>query len=106
MSPEPLPEGREKPQPLTIPRPGHADFAGLAKYGHDDMRNVLERASARETVARVAGGAVCKRLLAELGVTVRGRVTSIGPVATEAQADLARPDVHRLGGRGGLAGRL
>jgi chorismate synthase len=92
MSPEPLPEGRENPARLTIPRPGHADLTGIAKYGHDDVRNVLERASARETVARVAGGAVCKRLLAEFGVTVRGRVTSIGPVTTETRADLARPD--------------
>jgi chorismate synthase len=91
MSPEPLPEGGEKPAKVTIPRPGHADLTGMAKYGHDDVRNVLERASARETVARVAGGAVCKRLLAELGVTVRGRVTSIGPVGTETRADLARP---------------
>jgi chorismate synthase len=92
MSPEPLPEGRENPSPLTIPRPGHADLTGMAKYGHDDMRNVLERASARETVARVAGGAVCKRLLAELGVTVLGRVTSLGEVVTEARADLAHPE--------------
>jgi chorismate synthase len=66
---------------VTIPRPGHADLAGLMKYGHDDVRDVLERASARETVGRVAAGAVCKRLLAELGVTVAGRVLSIGDVA-------------------------
>lgn len=92
MSPEPWPEGREEPAPLTIPRPGHADLTGMAKYGHDDIRNVLERASARETVARVAGGAVCKRLLAELGVTVIGRVISIGAVASEARADLANPE--------------
>ena len=85
----------------------------MAKYGHDDMRNVLERASARETVGRVAGGAVCKRLLAELGVSVRGRVTSIGAVAEETRADLARPGsidweavesvARRLRRRGGLA---
>ena len=91
MSPEPLPDGQRQPAPLTIPRPGHADFAGMAKYGHDDMRNVLERASARETVGRVAGGAVCKRLLAELGVTVRGRVTAIGAVPIAGRADLADP---------------
>jgi chorismate synthase len=81
MSPDPLPYWEEPSAALTIPRPGHADFAGMAKHDHDDMRNVLERASARETVGRVAGGAVCKRLLAELGVTVRGRVTAVGPVA-------------------------
>jgi chorismate synthase len=91
MSPDAPAEGGRKPAVLSIPRPGHADFAGVAKYGHDDIRNVLERASARETVARVAGGAVCKQLLGELGVIVRGRVTRIGPVATEGQADLADP---------------
>jgi chorismate synthase len=92
MSPAPLPEGRDRPAPLSIPRPGHADFAGMAKYGHADIRNVLERASARETVGRVAGGAVCKRLLEELGVTVRGRVTSIGGAGTTPRADLAHPE--------------
>lgn len=91
MSPEPPAERGERPAPLTIPRPGHADLTGMAKYGHDDMRNVLERASARETVGRVAGGAVCKRLLAELGVSVNGRVTSIGAVVEQSPADLARP---------------
>ena len=91
MSPAPLPEGTARPAALTIPRPGHADLTGMAKYGHDDMRNILERASARETVSRVAGGAVCKRLLAELGVTVKGRVTSIGDVTSASDADLARP---------------
>ena len=79
-------------RPVTVPRPGHADLAGLAKYGHVDVRNVLERASARETVARVAGGAVCKRLLAELGVTVRGRVVSLGAVVAPRQADYTRPE--------------
>ncbi len=69
-----------RPSPVTVPRPGHADLAGLMKYGHDDVRDVLERASARETVGRVAGGAVCRRLLSELGVTVAGRVLSIGDV--------------------------
>ncbi len=78
---------------ITVPRPGHADLAGLAKYGHDDARDVLERASARETVGRVAGGAICKRLLSDLGVTVRGRVIRIGPVALAESADLARPDL-------------
>ena len=76
----------------------------MAKYGHEDMRNVLERASARETVGRVAGGAVCKRLLAELGVTVKARVTAIGPVAVSAAGGSGRPAVDRLGSRGGLAG--
>jgi chorismate synthase len=77
---------------VTVPRPGHADLSGLAKYGHDDVRDVLERASARETVGRVAAGAVCKRLLSEMGVTVRGRVIGIGTVRADAIADFADPD--------------
>jgi len=63
---------------VSVPRPGHADLAGVMKYGHSDVRNVLERASARETVGRVAAGAVCKRLLSEVGVAVQGRVISLG----------------------------
>ncbi len=78
---------------ISVPRPGHADFAGMIKSHHSDMRPVLERASARETVARVAGGAVCRRLLKELGVTVRGRVISLGHVSADfAKTDYTRPD--------------
>lgn len=77
---------------ITVPRPGHADLSGLAKYGHDDVRDVLERASARETVGRVAGGAVCKRLLSEMGVTVRGRVVSIGGVGLTTGGEFAHPE--------------
>lgn len=76
---------------ITVPRPGHADLSGLAKYGFADVRNVLERASARETVGRVAAGAICKALLSEVGVTIRGRVVELGPVRAEI-ADFARPD--------------
>jgi chorismate synthase len=65
---------------VTVPRPGHADLAGAAKFDHRDMRNVLERASARETAARVAVGAVCKRLLSEVGIEVRGQTLAIGGV--------------------------
>lgn len=68
------------PQPVTVPRPGHADLAGYLKYGHADIRNVIERASARETAARVAAGAVAKALLRELGITVVGHVVQIGSV--------------------------
>jgi chorismate synthase len=88
MSPEPG-VGDGGPA-VTIPRPGHADLSGLGKYGFRDIRNVLERASARETVARVAAGAICKALLAEVGVQVRGRVVSIGPVSGGG-ADYANP---------------
>ncbi len=63
---------------LTRPRPGHADLVGALKYGFDDVRNVLERASARETAARVAAGAVCKAFLTELGVRVFSHVVQIG----------------------------
>ncbi len=67
---------------LTRPRPGHADLAGALKYGFDDVRNVLERASARETATRVALGAICKAFLAELGILVVSHVVRIGSVAT------------------------
>src|SRR3954452_7583607 len=65
---------------VHLPRPGHADLAGLWKFGFTDVRNVLERASARETAARVAGGAVCKAFLRALGVEVRSHVVQIGDV--------------------------
>jgi chorismate synthase len=68
---------------VTKPRPGHADLNGAIKYGHRDMRNVLERSSARETTVRVAAGAVAKKLLSELGVTVAGHVVEIGGVAAK-----------------------
>jgi chorismate synthase len=70
---------------LTRPRPGHADLAGVQKYGFDDVRNVLERASARETAARVAAGALCKALLSELGVAIVSHVVRIGPAASRSR---------------------
>jgi chorismate synthase len=66
--------------PMTIPRPGHADLTGAIKYGYRELRLALERASARETAARVAVGAICSRLLAEFGITIGGYVVQIGPV--------------------------
>src|SRR5207253_4648198 len=65
---------------VTRPRPGHADLAGAMKYGHHDIRNVLERSSARETTARVAVAAVAKRLLGEFGISILSHVTEIGGV--------------------------
>jgi chorismate synthase len=70
----------EKIHALNVPRPGHADLAGGIKYGHYDFRNVLERASARETAARVAAGAVCGKILNGLGIEVFGYVMSIGGI--------------------------
>jgi len=76
---------------VTRLRPGHADLAGTMKYGFDDVRDVLERASARETAARVAAGAVCRRLLEEFGVAVHSHTVSIGEVtaATDGEPDWA-----------------
>jgi len=71
---------------FTTPRPGHADLTGAVKYGYRDLRPSLERASARETAARVAVGAVCKHLLAQFGVQVFGYVTSIGEVDADFNA--------------------
>ncbi len=68
---------------LSSPRPGHADLAGGLKYGRHDLRDILERASARETAARVAAGAVCRQLLGAFGIEVRSGVLSVGPVASE-----------------------
>jgi chorismate synthase len=67
-------------EPFTTPRPGHADLAAAIKYGYDDLRPALERASARETAARVAVGAICRALLAEFGITVGGYVASLGEI--------------------------
>ncbi|WP_102345774.1 chorismate synthase [Bacillus sp. Marseille-P3661] len=85
MGSEPISENEEEEvkRKLTRPRPGHADLVGAIKYGHRDMRNVLERSSARETTVRVAAGAVAKKLLAELGITVAGHVLEIGGVKAE-----------------------
>jgi chorismate synthase len=92
MSPHP---GATK-KPLTQPRPGHADLTGMQKYGFNDARDVLERASARETVARVAAGALAKALLKPLGVSIISHVVGIGSASADAQRplpeDLARID--------------
>ena len=78
---------------LTAPRPGHADLAGMQKYGFDDARDVLERASARETAARVVAGSLAKSLLATIGVSVISHVVRIGSVAAPADR---RPSVGDL----------
>lgn len=84
MSIEPLTDDTEEvKRKVTRPRPGHADLNGAIKYGHRDMRNVLERSSARETTVRVAAGAVAKRILAELGIRIASHVVEIGGVKAE-----------------------
>src|SRR5881409_3275110 len=80
---------------VTRPRPGHADLAGAMKYGHRDIRNVLERSSARETTARVAVAGVAKRLLAEFGVTILSHVSEIGGVRIAADFDVTWDELAR-----------
>lgn len=83
MSPLPLPggpDGDRADRPSRRPRPGHADLAGAMKYGHYDLRNVLERASARSTAATVAAGAVARRFLEELGIVCGSHVVAVGGV--------------------------
>ncbi|HBY95475.1 MAG TPA: chorismate synthase, partial [Chloroflexi bacterium] len=75
-------------KPITRPRPGHADLTGGQKYAHDDLRLALERASARETTMRVAVGALCKALLAGVGITVGSYVAELGSIA----ADVGEPN--------------
>ena len=104
MSPWP-PEGEPSgkgTKPVTLPRPGHADLAGTLKYGHDDVRNALERASARHTAVLVAAGAVAKAMLRELGIEVAGRALEVGGETGEraqrAATDAAKGDRDTLGG--------
>jgi chorismate synthase len=77
----PLPEYRDDSIAVTRPRPGHADLTGVLKYEHTDVRNVLERSSARETAVRVAVGALAKQLLGEFGIRIGGFVTVIGGIS-------------------------
>jgi len=77
---------------VHLPRPGHADLVGAQKYGHDDIRNVLERASARETAARVAAGSIARGFLSALGVSVHSHVTQIASVKAPERDDLGPDD--------------
>lgn len=83
----PVEKKKKKIEAVTTPRPGHADMAGYLKYSFDDIRNVLERASARETATRTAVGSVAKRLLSEFGIEIGSTVVSIGSVVTEKSID-------------------
>jgi len=80
MDPAPREGDPARKRPVTRPRPGHADLAGMLKYDRDDARDILERASARETTARVAAGAICKRFLSEFGITIGSHVVHLGGI--------------------------
>ncbi|MGD0166284.1 MAG: chorismate synthase [Gaiellaceae bacterium] len=99
--PEGEPEGKGT-RPVTLPRPGHADLPGLLKHDFDDVRNVLERASARHTAVFVAAGSVAKQLLREIGIEVAGSVLEIGgerdEEAIHVAIDRAREERDSLGG--------
>ncbi|GAB3599235.1 chorismate synthase [Microbacterium tumbae] len=95
MSPEPVElteKSRGRGAPLTRPRPGHADLVGMQKYDFDEARPILERASARETAARVALGAVARAFLGELGIRLVSHTLSIGPVQVPDGSTLPTPD--------------
>jgi chorismate synthase len=93
--PEAEPHGKGT-KPVTLPRPGHADLAGVQKYGHEDVRNSLERASARHTAVHVAAGAVAKALLASIGITVRG--STLDETELRENIDAARAERDTVGG--------
>jgi chorismate synthase len=94
--PEGEPEGKGT-KPVTLPRPGHADLAGVQKHGLSDVRDALERASARHTAVHVAAGALAKALLRELGIEVAGK--ALPEAGADPTADEARNDRDTLGGR-------
>jgi chorismate synthase len=89
MSPDPQPEEARQRRRLQHPRPGHADLSGALKYGTTDLRNVLERASARETAARVAAGALARALLVQAGIEVRSHVLRIAKAALDPPTEVA-----------------
>lgn len=91
MSPGPLPS---VPEALTRPRPGHADLAGGLKYDRHDLRDILERASARETASRTAVGAVCRKLLDAVGIEVFAHVVAIGPAEVDPESDLSAVELR------------
>lgn len=96
MGEDPLDKDVTLRRVVTRPRPGHADLNGALKYGHRDMRNVLERSSARETAARVAAGAVAKTMLKQLGINVCGYVKEIGGIQAEDMPNLSMEERQRI----------
>ncbi|UQF23667.1 chorismate synthase [Vagococcus lutrae] len=95
MGIEPVSDMKKKKRRVTKPRPGHADLAGGMKYQHADLRNVLERSSARETAMRVAVGAIAKQFLSQLNIEVLSHVVAIGPVMATYPKDLGVSDINK-----------
>jgi len=98
MGAEPLDEGQEEEvkRKITRPRPGHADLNGAIKYGHRDMRNVLERSSARETTVRVAAGAAAKKLLSLVGVNLVAHVVEIAGIKANGNHELSLEELKEI----------
>ncbi|RYG73608.1 chorismate synthase [Lentibacillus lipolyticus] len=96
MGEDPITENKKMRRTVSRPRPGHADLNGALKYGHRDMRNVLERSSARETAARVAAGAVAKTLLRQLGINVAGYVREIAGITAAEHGSLSITERQRI----------
>lgn len=92
MDPDSPSAGKE----VRRPRPGHADLAGGMKYNHQDFRNVLERSSARETAARVAAGAICRKFLGLFDIKIYSQVVSIGGVTSPTRGHTLTPELHQL----------
>ncbi|HEV7389450.1 MAG TPA: chorismate synthase [Gemmatimonadaceae bacterium] len=90
MDPAPREGDPERKRQVTRPRPGHVDLSGMLKYDRDDARDVLERASARETTARVAAGAICKRFLREFGITLGSHVVHLGGIDAKRPTTMPR----------------
>lgn len=93
MGEDPIEKNKKIRRVVSRPRPGHADLNGALKYGHRDMRNVLERSSARETAARVAAGAVAKKLLQQLGIEIIGYVREIAGIKAQEDISLDMKDM-------------
>src|SRR3954468_10892768 len=90
MDPAPREGDPERKRQVTRPRPGHADLSGMLKYDRDDARDILERASARETTARVAAGAICRRLLREFGISIGSHIIHLGGIDARRPATMPR----------------
>jgi chorismate synthase len=91
---EELPEGAEPTKAITVPRPGHADYVGMVKYAHGDLRNILERSSARNTATLVAVGAVARELLGQFGVRIVSHITRIGSEAAALPENISADELY------------